>query len=98
MFYVYPADGAVFVFDGINGLDRFQYVFNGIVDGILSLLPGQKTLVALILKTITSARFPPGSAFCGDVLVDGMVGTVKYSRLRNSWKGTKGANITIRLP
>ena len=43
--YVDPADGAVFVFDGINGLDRFQYVFNGIVDGILSCFQG-KTLVA----------------------------------------------------
>ena len=74
--YVYPADGAVFVFDGINGLDRFQYVFNGIVDGILSCFQG-KTLVALILKSDNfRADFLLGQLFAGDVLVDGMVGTV----------------------
>ena len=30
--YVNPADGAVFMFDGVDGVDAFQNVIYGIVD------------------------------------------------------------------
>ena len=51
--HIHPADSAILMFNPINRIDAFQYIFNGIVFGILAGFNGQ-TLMAISCKAMTS--------------------------------------------
>ncbi len=48
--HIDPADSAVFMLDGVDGLDAFQNILDGVVDRIFTGLESQ-TLVAHILQS-----------------------------------------------
>ena len=73
---VHAPDGAVFMLDAVDGLDAFQNVLDGVVDGVLAGLQGQ----ALVAHVLQGDDFGPdfllGEFFPRDVLVLMMVGAV----------------------
>ena len=75
--HIHPADGAVFVLDGVDGLNGLQYVFQGAVHRVLAGLQGQ----ALVAHVLEGDDLGPDlvlrELFPGDVLVFGVVGAVQ---------------------
>ena len=77
--HIHATDRSIFMFDGINGFDRFQNVLDRIVNRILARFDG-KTFVALILQCNDfCADLVLGEFLAGNVLVDGMIRTVHTS-------------------
>ena len=75
--HVHPADGAVFVLDGVDGVDAVQHILNGAVDGVLAGLDGQALVAHVLQGDDLFLHFLLGQLFPGDVLVLLVVGTVQ---------------------
>ena len=75
--HVHPADGAVFVFDGVDGVDAVQHILNGAVDRVLAGLDGQALVAHVLQGDDLLFHLFLGQLFPGDVLVLLMVGTVQ---------------------
>ena len=69
-------NGAVFMLDGIDGMDAFEDIVNRVMDGVFARLDG-KTLVALVLeRDDLGTQFLLRQLFPRYVLVLRVIGTV----------------------
>lgn len=71
-----PADGAVFMVDGVYGFDTLQYVFDRVVDRIFAGLQGQPLVSHILESDDFSSDVFLGQLLSGDVLVLVMIWTV----------------------
>ena len=74
--YIYPANGAVFMFNAVDSLNTFQYIFNRIIHRILSCLQGQSLMSHILKGDNFPADFLLGQFFPWDMFVLGMIWTV----------------------
>ena len=74
--HVHPADGPVFVLDGVDGVDAVQHVLDGAVDRVLAGLDGQALVAHVLQGDDLFLHFLLGQLLPGDVLVLLVIGTV----------------------
>ena len=73
---VHAPDGAVLMLDAVDGLDAFQNVLDGIVDGVFAGLQGQALMSHVLQGDDFGPDFLLGELFPRDVLVFEVVGAV----------------------
>ena len=74
--HIHPADGAVLVLDGINGLDALQDVLDGIVHRILAGLQCQPLVAHILQGDDLPADLLLGQLLAADGMVPLMIGAV----------------------
>ena len=75
--HIHTADRTIFVFDGINGFDTFQHIFDGIVHGIFSRFQCKAFMPHILQCDDFRANLILRQFFAGDMFILKMVGAVQ---------------------
>ena len=75
--HVHPADGPVFMLDGVDGVDAVQHVLDGAVHRVLAGLDGQALVAHVLQGDDLFLHLFLGQLLPGDVLVLHVIGTVQ---------------------
>ena len=73
---IHAANRAVFMLDAVNRLNAFQYIFDGVIDGVLACFQCQTLMPHILQSCYLSDDFLLCQLFSADVLIFRMVRTV----------------------